>query len=148
MCLNKTKIIIRYSLFLAFFFFLADCKKEKEKEDLIPYAAVDFYINTNSTQYLELHSVNGWVYVTGGVRGIIIYRKSIDEFMVYERNCTYQPSNSCARVSVDGSNLIAIDSCCGSKFLLIDGSVIQSPAVYPLKQYRTTFDGVTLHVFN
>ncbi len=133
-------------LFSSFLFINNSCKKDKE--DLIPYAVVDFYINTNSTQYVELHSVGGWVNVTGGVRGLIIYRKSIDEFMVYERNCTYQPSNSCARVSVDNTNLMAVDSCCGSKFLLTDGSVIQAPAKYPLKQYRTTFDGTTLHVYN
>jgi nitrite reductase/ring-hydroxylating ferredoxin subunit len=143
------KIIIFFILFLfsSFLFINNSCKKDK-KEDLIPNVFVDFYINVNSTQYLELHSINGWVNVTGGVRGIIIYRKSIDEFMVYERNCTYQPSNTCAKVSVDNTNLMAVDSCCGSKFLLTDGSVIQDPATYPLKQYRNTFDGTTLHVFN
>jgi len=140
------RLLILFILFLVLPYINNSCKKDKQ--DQIPVVAVDFYINVNSTQYLELHSVNGWVNVTGGVRGIIIYRKSIDEFMVYERNCSYQPSNSCARVSVDNTNLMAIDTCCGSKFLLTDGSVIQGPAIYPLKQYRNTYDGSSLHVFN
>ena len=143
------KILILLFLFLCSTFFLVSnsCKKDK-KEDNIPYVYVDFYINTNSTQFLELHSVGGWVSVTGGVRGIIIYRKAVDEFIAYERNCTYQPNNTCALVSVDNSNLMLIDSCCGSMFLLTDGTVIKSPASIPLKQYRTSFDGATLHVFN
>jgi nitrite reductase/ring-hydroxylating ferredoxin subunit len=145
--MHSKKILILLILFLFPVFINNSCKKDKN-EDLIPNIAVDFYINIASTQYLELHSVGGWVNVTGGVRGIIIYRKSIDEFMAYERNCTYQPSNSCARVSVDNTNLMAIDSCCGSKFLLTDGSVIKSPATYPLKQYRTSLDGNILHVYN
>jgi nitrite reductase/ring-hydroxylating ferredoxin subunit len=147
MQLKKRIALFLMLVFSPFLFLNNSCHKDKN-EDQVPYAVVDFYINVNSTQYLELHSVNGWVNVTGGVRGIIIYRKSVDEFMAYERNCTYQPSNSCARVSVDNSNVMAVDSCCGSKFLLVDGSVVQSPAIIPLKQYRTTFDGATLHVYN
>jgi nitrite reductase/ring-hydroxylating ferredoxin subunit len=147
MLLRRIFLIVFLLASLSIIMLAFSCKKDK-KEDVIPYAAVDFYVNILSTQYTELHSVNGWVYVTGGVRGIILYRKSIDEFMAYERNCTYQPSNTCARVTLDNTNLIAIDSCCGSKFLMLDGSVIQSPATIPLKQYRTSFDGTTLHVFN
>lgn len=145
--MRSIKIFILIGLLLIPVFIHQSCKKDN-KEDLVPYAVVDFYINTTSTQYLELHTVGGWVNVTGGVRGIILYRKSVDEYMAFERNCTYQPSNSCARVSVDNTNLIAVDSCCGSKFLMTDGSVLQSPAVYPLKQYRTSLDGGILHVFN
>jgi nitrite reductase/ring-hydroxylating ferredoxin subunit len=145
--MHLKKILILLILFLFPVIINNSCKKDK-KEDLIPVVSVDFYINTTSTQYLELHSVGGWVCVTGGVRGIIIYRKSIDEYMAYERNCTYQPSNNCATVTVDNTNLMAIDSCCGSKFLLTDGSVIKSPATYPLKQYRTTLEGGILHVYN
>lgn len=102
----------------------------------------------SSPSFVALNAVGGWLYVAGGAKGILIYRKSNSEFMAYDRNCTYQPSDACAQVEVDSSNLIARDSCCGSEFLITDGTVLKSPAALPLKQYQTTFDGNTLHIFN
>jgi nitrite reductase/ring-hydroxylating ferredoxin subunit len=140
--------LMKFSVFVFFvllFVFLApQCKKD---EDKIPNAYVDFYININ-TQYLDLTNIGGYAYVTGGVRGIIIFRRSTDEFMAYERDCPYQPSNSCALLEVDNSMVMAVDSCCGSQFLLLDGSIVQGPATIMMKQYQTSFDGTTLHVFN
>lgn len=139
------KTIISLIFLLTFILFAPQCKKDKDE---IPNAYVNFYIDVTSTQYLGLNNIGGWVYVTGGVRGIVIYRRTVDEFMAYERNCPYQPENSCAIIEVDNSAVMAVDSCCGSKFLIIDGSVINGPATKQLKQYQTSFDGATLHVFN
>jgi len=50
--------------------------------------------------YANLNAVGGWVYVTGGVRGIIIYKKNSSEFAAYERCCPYDPNVSTARVEV------------------------------------------------
>jgi nitrite reductase/ring-hydroxylating ferredoxin subunit len=135
-------------LFLFILFIVLPSQQCKKDEDEIPNAYVSFYIDVTSTQYSGLNNIGGYIYVTGGVRGIIIYRRSTDEFMAYERDCPYQPSNSCALVEVDNSALMAVDSCCGSQFLLLDGSVIQGPSTKMLKHYQTSFDGTTLHVFN
>ncbi|MEW6469288.1 MAG: hypothetical protein AB1458_10200 [Bacteroidota bacterium] len=125
---------------------LAACNREKDE---VPDVHVDFYINTTDPGFIDLNSVGGWVYVTGGSKGIIIYRKSVNEFMAYDRHCTYQPSNACSRCEVDTTNnLFVFDNCCGSKFLITDGSVQQGPAHVPLKAYRTSFDGLMLHVYN
>jgi len=139
------KIIAIPAFLLVFLFVMPQCKKDKDE---IPNAYVNFSIDVNSPQYNGLNNIGAYIYFTGGVRGIIIYHESVDEFMAYERNCPYQPSNSCATVEVDNSAVIAVDSCCGSKFLLLDGSVINGPATRQLKQYSTSFDGTTLHVFN
>jgi nitrite reductase/ring-hydroxylating ferredoxin subunit len=119
-----------------------------KNDDPIPNAYVNLFLGINSTQYVELNSIGGWVNVTGGVRGIVVYRKSLDEFVAFERNCPYQPSNDCARIQVESSGVTAIDSCCGSRFILIDGSIVNGPATISLKQYNTSFDGVTLHIYN
>jgi hypothetical protein len=43
--------------------------------------------------------------------------------------------------------LTVIDSTCGSRFILIDGSVYSGPATKSLKSYRTTcFNGEVLHI--
>ena len=121
------------------------CKKDKE---VIPNVPIDIYVYTNDPQFIDLNAVGGWVYVAGGSRGIIIYRKSNDEFMTYDRHCTYQPNNSCARVEVNSSDIIAVDSCCGSQFVITDGSVSNGPASQPLRAYQNTYDGTVLHIYN
>ena len=120
----------------------------KENENTVPNTAVDIYIYTSNPSFINLNAVGGWVYITGGVRGILVYRKSTSEFMAYDRNCTYQPTNTCSTIVVNNTNIIAVDSCCGSQFSIYDGSVLHGPAGLPLKTYSTIFDGTSLHVYN
>ena len=122
------------------------CKKE---DDTIPYVAVNIYVDTGSPSFVNLTVVGGWVYITGGNRGIVLYRKSPSEFMAYERTCSYKPSDANAKVDVDlSTNLFLQDASCGSKFLITDGSVQSAPAAYPLKHYNTSFDGQIVNIYN
>lgn len=125
---------------------IGGCKKDVDNG--VPITPVDIYLYTNNPSFVNLNGVGGWVYITGGVRGILVYRKSPSEFMAYDRNCTYQSSDACATVVVDATNILATDTCCHSKFSMYDGSVTQAPAGLPLKAYNTTFDGNVLHIYN
>lgn len=122
------------------------CKKENDNG--VPIVPVDIYIYTSNPSFINLNAVGGWVYITGGARGILVYRKSISEFMAYDRNCTYNSDDPCAVVYVDLSNIIATDTCCNSMFSMVDGTVLQAPAGLPLKTYYTSFDGNVLHIYN
>jgi len=141
--LSPNKIIL--SLLIGISFIFSSCKKDK---DAVPYVYTDFYIYSTDPNFIALNAVQGWVYVTGGSRGVLIYRKSLNEFMAYDRPCTYNTTDPCGKVEVDLSNLICVDNCCGSKFLITDGSVQTAPAYVPLKRYQTTWDGTVLHVYN
>lgn len=121
------------------------CKKSTQQ---IPYVPVNFYLYTSSPQFNQLSAVGGWTYVNGGSRGIVIYHRSIDEFIALDRHCTYNIDDACGRVSVDNSFITLTDSCCNSQFLLYDGSVTKGPAGIPLKTYQTSYDGYVLKVFN
>jgi Rieske Fe-S protein len=125
--------------------FFAECKKDNNN---VPNTSVDIYLYTNNPSFVNISVIGGWVYVTGGVRGILIYRKSNSEFMAYDRNCTYQSNQPCATVVVDATNIAAKDTCCGSRFSIYDGSVYQGPASLPLKAYNTSYDGNVLHIYN
>ena len=114
----------------------------------IPNVPVDIYIYPNLPSYIALNTIGGWIYISGGSRGIIVYRKTLDTFVALDRNCSFDPSEDCATVEVDPSNIFATDTCCGSQFLLLDGQVTNAPAVFPLKQYNTYFDGNLLHIYN
>lgn len=130
---------------IAFTIFFS-CKKNQDSG--VPITAVDIYLYTNNPSFSNLYSIGGWTYINGGVRGILVYRKSSTEFMAYDRNCTYQSSNPCATVIVDATNILATDTCCHSKFSIYDGSVTQGPAGIGLKAYSTNYDGSVLHIYN
>jgi hypothetical protein len=122
------------------------CKKDNSPQ--IPNVYVNLSLDISSTFYIELNSVGGWVNITGGYKGITIYRVSTDEFVAFERCCPYDPDVDAARVAVDTSGLTLSDAVCGSRFLILDGSVVNGPATAPLKQFRTVFDGDILKIYN
>lgn len=116
-----------------------------------PYEYVNFQINLNDPSYFNLNAVGNYVYVYGGVQGIIIYRKSLNEFTAFDRACPYDYELSNARVFVDESGVTVIDTVCGSQFsLMLDGQVLEGPSQMPLKQYSTSYNQGTniLYVSN
>lgn len=125
---------------------LASCKKDKY--DPIPEPYVNFYLNISSTLYLNLTTVGGWENITGGYKGIIVYRKSTEEFMAFERACPHDWQVDSGYISVDATGLKMKCKSCQSEFLIIDGSVLSGPSKYSLKAYKTEYDGQYLHVYN
>jgi nitrite reductase/ring-hydroxylating ferredoxin subunit len=123
------------------------CKK-KSKNVIIPYVPVNVIIFVSDPQFNQLNAVGGWAYINAGSRGIIVYRRSNEDFVALDRHCTFQPENTCGRVSVNNTQIVAVDTCCGSEFVLTDGSAVKGPAVAPLLSYGTTFDGLRLQIFN
>jgi nitrite reductase/ring-hydroxylating ferredoxin subunit len=122
------------------------CKKRKNTA--IPYIPVNIYIYPSDPNFNKINTPGGWVYLNGGSRGIIVYRRSNEEFVAYDRHCTYDTENPCGQVEVTSSQISAIDSCCMSEFVLTDGSVIKSPATVPLQAYQVSYNGNELHIFN
>jgi len=116
-------------------------------QDQIPMAIVNETINLTNQQYLNLQFVGGHVAISGGVRGIIIYHASNNEYRAFERNCSFEPLNACARVKVDGSGLFLIDTCCTSTFNF-DGFPTGGPASLPLRLYNTILQGDLLTIIN
>ena len=128
---------------------IAACDKNNN-DDTIPYAYINMVIKPNTTMYLELNVVGGWTYLDAPhpSRGIIVYRKALDEFMASERTCPYDPSEPDARVEVETTFSTAVDSCCMSRYLLMDGSPFSGPSNKALLQYHTSYDGVNLYITN
>ncbi len=131
-------------IFTLLFIIVAGCKKDAND---IPDVYVDIYLYTTDPAFAPLNAVSGYAYAAGGSKGILIFRKSQNEFMAYDRHCTYKVPDG-NFVTVDASGLLAVDAACGSKFLITDGSPNQGVALNSLKQYQTAFDGNVLHIFN
>jgi len=125
-------------------FVWSGCKKDN---NTVPVVYTDIYLYTTDPNFAPLNATSGYTYLAGGSKGILIFRKSQTEFMAYDRHCTYKVENGDI-VTVDASGLLAVDAGCNSKFLITDGSPNQGPAINPLKQYQTAFDGIVLHIYN
>ena len=107
----------------------------------IPDVYVNIVINPASIEYGNLNIPGNYALIKGGYRGIIVYHVIDNQYMAYERTCTYDWEKPCSKLIIDASGLIARDPCCKSSFLLIDGSPMEgSLATIPLKQYKTMYD--------
>lgn len=113
----------------------------------VPYVPVNITININQPDFFALTVPTGWVYITGGSRGIIVYRKSDSEFIAIERHSTFEPENECA-VAVSGDGVLIDDPCSDSQWLILDGTLVNGPASTPLVTYETTFNSPFLTIVN
>ena len=113
------------------------------------YAYVNFYIDPESSEYYNLnYGHRGWEYFEGGARGVVVFRKSWDEFIAFERTCVAK--NCQGRLQVDEiNNVLLYCPKCGSQYIYYDGSPLEgSAAKRLLYTYCTYFDGLYLWVNN
>lgn len=139
------KVRIFYFLALTLLF---SCKKVKNNP--VPSIPFDITINLSLPSYSDLQGVGGWCYVNGGSRGIIVYRRSYEEFVAFDRHSPAQLTDECTDPLVpDANNFLQLnDACTGAVFSLYDGSPV-SGAEIGLRQYQTMWDGgFNLRVFN
>jgi hypothetical protein len=139
--------MLKKSFFLFLFILLLSvgCKKDSSAAVTgVPNVAVNFSIDLNNPQYVNLTVVGGWIYVTGGYDGIIVYRLTSGTFLAFDRGCPYDcESNTKAIVTVQSNNIFAICPICGTQYSLNSGAISnKGPGTLALKQYSTSFDGV------
>lgn len=137
--MSISKVLI-FFLFTSVFF---SCNKNNEYP--LPSIPFDFTIDLSLPSYQEINAVGGWCYVAGGLKGIVIYRKGIDEFVVWERQSPLDPQGTCAEgVSPKSTNFLELDDPCSEAvFSLYDGSPIQN-SDWGLRQYRYDWNGSNL----
>ncbi len=150
--MNKLVLILTIVLGLA-------CKKSNNNTNPEPInnVPVSLTINLALPAYFHLQNVGTYVIENGGVKGIILVHNTDDNFYAFDRCCSYQPNSSnCSRLEIDSSSLQfrcgqttskGFVKCCDSKFFF-DGSVAQSPARFPLKQYNVNKSGNTIIISN
>ncbi len=124
---------------------LASCRKESQSG--VPPVSLDITLNINLPEYADLQVPGGWVYLSGGSQGLIVYRVNNDEFTALDRHCPVAPEELCS-VIVDESGVIARDTaCCEASFLLQDGQPLSVSGI-SLRKYNTIFNGSTLRIYN
>jgi len=132
-----------------------------DKNDVIPDVYVDFFINLSDPLFFDLNAVGSIAYVSyqtnnlGSVaagydnNGIIIYRATLDQFYAYDRTCPHDFVSEGVSVKVNGDGNFAICPRCGTSYALpASGTPYSGVGKYPLKNYRTSFNGSVVHVWN
>jgi hypothetical protein len=156
-------ILVIFSVVLIFALSLmVSCNKNNINPN-IPNVSIHITINPNSTQYLEINTVSGWlyldekpgVYIPSGSRGIIVYRADVDKFKAYERQPPNDPFMCCnANMTVCGK-LVVGDyfptvkyTCNDNSYFIFDGNLYEGEGQYPLIEYAAEYDGALLYIHN
>jgi len=126
----------------------SSCKKNNTGNP-VPTVPTDMTININLPSYNALVGVGGWCYIVGGSKGIVVYRRSLDEFVAFDRHSPANNGQCADPLEVDNNNnLQLIDSCNNAVFSMVDGSPIAN-SEFGLRAYVTFFDGIDqLRIYN
>lgn len=120
----------------------------REQRCNVPIGMTNFTIEPNSAYYSGLNNVGGYMYLTGGHRGVVVIRTAYDQFVAYERTC---PADSTSAVEVTsdwGSSILECPKCHTLFVVNADGYPMDGGATAcPLYQYSTAYSGGILSVY-
>ncbi len=134
-------------LFLPLVLIYACSKNSNGVTNGIKYVPISFQFSVNDPVYSKLGFSGNWMYLDGyGVKGLILSNVG-GVIYALERDCPYNPNDTCALCTVlTGNTMISCGRyntkkvwvpCCNSSFLL-DGTLQKGPAVYSMKKYNVT----------
>ena len=154
----KSKITFFLIVFLITFSFTG-CKKSKY--DVIPDVYVDFTMDLNDPEFFTMNAIGNAVIITSstnnwgttaagyGGNGIIVYRATMEDFYAYDCTCPYDfaVNGKSVKLKIDG--IFAVCPSCGTTYALpAFGSPYSGVGKYPLKNYKTYFNGQYVHVWH
>lgn len=132
----KWKIVLFTGLINLFF---SCSKNELSPVSPLPDVVVQEQINLNSISAQELKLGDGrFIYIGGGIRGIILYRKSTDIYLAFERKSPYRMEDTCGIITVPSSRFYMEDTCHRCTFGW-EGRPQSGPCRDILKQYKVQF---------
>ena len=127
-------VTMQKSLLLLFLIFLFSCEKN-ETNDILPNVSVNFTINLDLPQYINLQTPTGSVETNnGGLQGVLILNTGLTPlFKAYERAC---PNNDCSSAMIFDGSLKMKCPCDNSEYSIIDGSPQTSGNLHFAREYR------------
>jgi nitrite reductase/ring-hydroxylating ferredoxin subunit len=155
---------VKSVLKIAFFSFVTllvfpvlSCKKAKN--DVIPDVYVNFVLDLSDPEFINLTSIgsdtvdantNNWGSGAAGFdgNGIIVFNGG-DDFYAFDRTCPHDYDANGLSVKVNIDFTIAVCPQCGTVYSLsASGTPASGVGKYPLKNYKTSFDGRFVKVWN
>lgn len=134
LALKPGHFIMRKLVFLLLLITFFSCEKN-DTNDILPRLTVNITIDLNLPQYIDLQIPSGWVYINGGIKGILIQNtgSGSQPYKAYDRAC---PNNDCASpMTFDGSLKLKCP-CDESEYSIIDGSPQTAGNSHFMREYR------------
>lgn len=118
---------------------LAACERESNPISPVPDVVVREQVNLNSAEALPLKIRDGtFIYLNGGIKGIILYRRLPDNYVAFERKSPHRMEDTCGIIRVHSTGLFLTDSCHNCTFNW-EGRPTGGPCKDILKQYNVQF---------
>ncbi len=138
------KKIVVIILFLG----LISCSNTEDPNDILP----DFPINVpplilSNPSNNALLAVGGWVEIQGGIKGIVVYHASFDNYLAYDLACPHLQPSACTKMIII-DDIFMKCTCDDTKFALALGGAPQDGTKFPARQYRVIKSGNSLIVTN
>lgn len=133
--------------FFLFFLMAITACSTQEPQTNIPNVNVDIEVDLSSIDNQALQQIGGFIYLDGGVRGIVLIHTTTTDYVALDRNCTFEPADAKAIVAMHSSGFYLEDASCTSTFDL-NGFPTGGPAEFPLKEYRVSRSGDILFIIN
>lgn len=134
---------------------LACCKKNRATE-LIPTGPVNLTIDLNLPSYTRLRYPGEFIFLDGGIKGVLLVHDFDDKWYAFERTCAFEPLNLCSTLQIDTQGLAircgeiinkAYQKCCDSKYTYA-GFPTNGPAQGPLARYNVSRLGNVVSIYN
>ena len=134
----KLRLFFAFTLIITFF---SGCKINKIHP--VPNVPFDIIIDLNLPSYNGLLGVGGYATVNdAGYRGVVVYRRSLNEFVAFDLQSPAEEGSCQTPLSVNADNFLQLDDLCsGAKFSLYDGSPIEG-SKFGLRMYVTYYNGI------
>ena len=138
-----------YILTLLFIVVASGCKKNQRV--YFPNVRFEEYVYLNNPSSFPITAPGGHIFHTGGYRGLIIYRNSLNgtssDFSVFDRACPEHFDDDCSVLEVSDDGLYAVCPCHDDQYFLLDGSPIKNASL-PLHRYPAILNGDVLYISN
>jgi hypothetical protein len=139
-------------LFLLTVLIVLSCSKSDDKQDRNPFLtdpAVSLNLNLNLPEYNPLKFPGNYVVTSQGIKGIVVYCVSENQYLAFDLTDPNHVPSSCSRMELTG--VIASCPCTNddNEYFITSGQHTTEPgSKYPMQQYRAELNGNTVVVSN
>jgi len=140
----------KYILLISTILLFSTCKEDNKH----PVPDVPIYVDPifiYDAEFNNLLNPYGMVFLKNyGYmgNGIIVINIGNNVFKAYDATCTYEIKQGCFVQQDSNSMLLVKCNHCGSKYEVTYGAVNTGPSTVQLKEYKTSFDGEYLRIYN
>ena len=139
-------------LFTFIAFFAVSCSKSDDKQDRNPYLTdplVNLNLNLNLPEYNPLKFPGEYIITGQGVKGIVVYCASENQYLAFDLADPNHAPNECSRMELNG--IIASCPCDDddNEYYITSGQHKTDPGnKYPMQQYSAQRNGNMVIISN